>query len=586
MIDHLAGPGAPAASLALLAWGWPDLFAAVRGWLGWPYVLATIHVALALATSAHVVLFKRDGRAAVAWVGVIWLAPPAVGPLLYFIFGINRIQRRASRLRATGASPQDLFEEGAVLQQRRAGADGVTTVRRRAAPADATAHRRRPPSYGAAAGDRRVEAPGGVAAEQRRPAPGGAAADQRQPAPGAATADQRRPAPGGAATADHYGLAALRTCVGNVTGRELTHGNRVEPLINGDEAYPAMLEAITAAERSIALSTFIFDHDRAGERFVEALAAAHERGVTVRVLVDGVGVRYSRPRITRSLQARGVPFAKFLEPVLPPRSSYLNLRTHRKILVVDGRVGFTGGLNIREGCILELEPDYPVQDMHFRLEGPVVEHLMEDFSVDWEFTTGELLEGETWYPTLEAAGSVEARGIAAGPDENFETVYWTLLGALSAAEVSVRITTPYFIPDQTLIAALNLAALRGVSVEIVLPEHGNLRFVQWASTAQLWQVLINGCKVFFSPPPFDHCKLMVVDGEWVFVGSSNWDARSLRLNFEYNVECYDRALAAEINRIIDDKIAAARPTSYEEINARSRPVKLRDGIVRLAAPYL
>jgi len=297
-------------------------------------------------------------------------------------------------------------------------------------------------------------------------------------------------------------------------------------------------------------------------------------------------VRYSRPRITRSLQARGVPFAKFLEPVLPPRSSYLNLRTHRKILVVDGRVGFTGGLNIREGCMLELEPDYPVQDMHFRLEGPVVEHLMEDFSVDWEFTTGELLEGEIWYPTLEAAGSVEARGIAAGPDENFETVYWTLLGALSAAEVSVRITTPYFIPDQTLIAALNLAALRGVSVEIVLPERGNLRFVQWASTAQLWQVLINGCKVFFSPPPFDHCKLMVVDGEWVFVGSSNWDARSLRLNFEYNVECYDEALAAKINRIIDDKIAAARPTSYEEINARSLPVKLRDGIVRLAAPYL
>jgi len=518
MIDYLTVAALPTS----LAWGWPDIFDAISGWLGWPYVLATVHVALALVTSAHVVLFKRDVRAAVAWVGVIWLAPPAVGPFLYFIFGINRIQRRASRLQTTGWSPENMFEEGVV----------------------------------------RLRGTGGAFE------------------PGRST----RSAPSGAV--DTHRLAALRDLVGNVTGRPLTAGNAVTALVNGDEGYPAMLDAIDAARRSIALSTYIFDDDRAGNHFVKALAAAHDRGVAVRVLIDDVGLRYSRPPITGLLRARGVPFATFLKSLLPFRNPYINLRNHRKILVVDGRVGFTGGLNIREGCMLALEPAHPVQDMHFRLQGPVVRHLMEDFALDWGFTTQEVLQGELWRAEPETAGSIEARGIPDGPDEDLDATHWTLLGALAVAEESVRIATPYFIPDQTLISVLSLAAMRGVDVKIVLPERGNLRFVQWASMAQLWQVLINRCEVFLSQAPFDHSKLMVVDDTWALVGSANWDARSLRLNFEYNVECYDRAFAAQIGAIIDAKIAAGRPLSLEAVNSRSLLVKLRDGIVRLAAPYL
>jgi cardiolipin synthase len=180
-----------------------------------------------------------------------------------------------------------------------------------------------------------------------------------------------------------------------------------------------------------------------------------------------------------------------------------------------------------------------------------------------------------------------ARGIADGPDENFERLRMTLLGALSVARSSVFVVTPYFLPDATLINSLNVAAMRGVAVNIVLPEENNLRIVQWASTAQLWQVLERGCRVWLTPPPFDHTKLMIVDGAWVLLGSSNWDPRSLRLNFEFDLECYDRELAESLQQWLhDERLRHARTLTLAEVDGRRFPVKLRDGLVRLLSPYL
>jgi cardiolipin synthase len=264
----------------------------------------------------------------------------------------------------------------------------------------------------------------------------------------------------------------------------------------------------------------------------------------------------------------------------------INLRNHRKSLVVDGRVAFTGGMNIRLGHWLAKKPAHPVQDIQFRVEGPVVGQLQELFAEDWEFTTGEALRGEPWFPPLEGNGPVLARGIADGPDEDFEVLRWTLLGALASAQRSVRLLTPYFLPDRSLIAALNLAALRGVTVDIVLPERGNLPVVQWASTAHWWQVLERGCRLWVTPPPFDHSKLFVVDDAWVLVGSSNWDPRSLRLNFEGNLECYDTELAGRLAAWFDTRRAAGRRVTLEEVDARSLPVRLRDGLARLLTPFL
>jgi cardiolipin synthase len=196
------------------------------------------------------------------------------------------------------------------------------------------------------------------------------------------------------------------------------------------------------------------------------------------------------------------------------------------------------------------------------------------------------LEGEDWFPVIPSAGNVLARGIPDGPDEHFESFRHALLGAIACAESSIRVVTPYFLPDAALITALNVAALRGIAVDIVIPGENNILLVQWATTALLWQVVERGCRIWISPPPFDHSKVVVVDELVAFIGSSNWDPRSLRLNFEYNLECYDRELAAALATIVDERIANAHGVTLAELDGRTLPIRLRDGLARLASPYL
>jgi len=386
------------------------------------------------------------------------------------------------------------------------------------------------------------------------------------------------------ATSRH--LTSLARATDKVLSRPLLPGNRVELLVNGDAAYPAMLNAIAQARQSVTLCTYIFDRDEAGLAFVRALGEAVRRGVEVRVLIDATGTRYSWPSILGALKREGVRYARFLRTFPLWRLLEMNLRNHRKILVVDGRLGFTGGLNIRAGHWLSRRPKHPARDLHFRIEGPAVAHLQEVFADDWFFTTREALRGEKWFPELESRGPVIVRGVADGPDEDFEKLRWTILGALAAAQHSIRIATPYFLPEPAIISALNLAAMRGVAVDILLPSKSNLPFVQWASTAHWWQVLERGCRIWLSPPPFDHSKLFLVDDWWALVGSTNWDPRSLRLNFEFNVECYDRELATSLEDLVRSKIQQSRPLSLAGVDGRNLPRKLRDGVTCLFSPYL
>ena len=379
------------------------------------------------------------------------------------------------------------------------------------------------------------------------------------------------------------GLAMLGQ---HITQRPVMPGNDIRPLLNGDDAYPEMLAAIDGARRSVALLSYIFDSDRAGQPFLEALAGARDRGVEVRVLVDDVGSRYSRRNMVRELQSAGVVAASFLPTRVPRLFKYANLRNHRKILIVDGRIGFTGGTNIREGHWLSLSPDYPVQCVHFRLKGPVVAQLQEVFVVDWAFAAGEQLQGEIWFPEIARAGPIWARGIPDGPDEDFEKLSDAIQGALATSMKTVHIVTPYFLPETALIHALNVTAMRGVDVRIYLPEKNNIALVNWASTAMFWQLLEKGCRIFLTPPPFDHTKLLLVDGVWSLIGSTNWDPRSLRLNFEFNVECYDDALATQLQDLIDVKAQNAREVTLDEVDGRRFLIRLRDGLARLLTPYL
>jgi cardiolipin synthase A/B len=474
----------------------------------WGPLIAAFDMIVATLAVAHVVLNKRDVRAAIGWCGIIILTP-FLGTALYVLFGVNRLERKARKLRGKPASP-----------------------------AWSTTPGMSPFNSASLLGPLREQ------------------------------------------------YAPLATLVDKVSERPLLTGNKVELLRCGDDAYDAMFEAIDGATQSISLCTYIFDRDRIGKLFVEKLSAAKERGVDVRVIIDGVGVRYSWPSIKGLLAAAGIQYAVFLPNMVPWKWHYSNLRCHRKILVIDGRIGFTGGLNIREGHSLRLSPRHPIMDTHFCVGGPVVEHLQEVFASDWEFCTGESLDGEKWFPDIEPAGDALARGISDGPDLEHDKMRLTLAGAIASARKSLLIVTPYFLPDASLIDALNVADLRGVDVNVVIPQKNNLMMVQWASTAQLWQILRRGVQVWKSPQPFDHSKLMVIDDSWCIFGSSNWDPRSLRLNFEFNVECYSAPFAKAMADLIRQKIKHSRPVTLADVDGRSLAIKLRDGIVRLFTPYL
>lgn len=378
----------------------------------------------------------------------------------------------------------------------------------------------------------------------------------------------------------------LSKVVARVTRQQLLTGNHIELLRDGDEAYPSMIEAIEQAETSITLSTYIFDNDEAGKRFIDALCAAHERGVAVHVLVDSIGAHYTLPTAVRALRRAGVYAETFMPILRPGKFTFLNLRTHRKILVIDGDVGFTGGINIRQKHVLKEDPSEPTHDTHFRIEGPLVYHLQRINIEDWSFTTGEELGGEAYFPPLRSRGEMIGRGIPDGPDEHFENLHWVLQGALTAARDRVVIITPYFLPEDTLLDMLQLTAMRGVRVDILLPQRSNLFYIDWASAPSWAPLLKHGCNIWLTPEPFDHSKLMVVDGEWSLLGSANWDPRSLRLNFEFNVEVYSEELAGDIMVLAREKLAHATQITLEDYEQRSLFVRLRDGIFRLGTPYL
>jgi cardiolipin synthase len=471
-------------------------------------IVTVLHLSLAIGASCHIVLAKRDVRAAIGWIGLVWLSP-ILGTILYVLFGINRIHRKAHSLRR----------------------------------------------------------------RQRRSSPASSPKAKEQEVARALDAEARH-------------LGALVTYMDHLTGTPLTPGNKVELLDGGEAAFPAMIAAIDRAERSVGLASYIFNADAVGMKFVEALGRAVARGVEVRVLIDSVGARYHRPRIFEPLKAVSVPCAGFLPSFIPAFFPFFNLRLHRKILVIDGREGFTGGMNIDAEFDERVSGERARHDLHFRLVGPVVDTLRKVFADDWAFRTREVLDGPSWSAESSNEGEALARGVVDGPDESLDQLAFSYLGALNCARRSVAIVTPYFLPEPALIAALGAAAMRGVDVDIYLPAKNNLPPVQWACMAMLWQILERGCRVWAVSGTFDHAKIMLVDRSWSFFGSGNWDPRSLRLNFEFNVECYDPALAKVLEMQVESRRQRAAAITPIQLQTRSLPVKLRDGVARLFSPYM
>lgn len=381
-------------------------------------------------------------------------------------------------------------------------------------------------------------------------------------------------------------LAGINRLACDITNRNLLAGNAVTPLVQGDEAFPAMLAAIDGAYQSVTLLSYIFNDDAAGRPFLAALQRAMQRGVQVRVLIDAVGARYSRVSMVKQLRRAGVPVATFLPPRLTRLLAQANLRNHRKIMVVDGTLGFTGGMNISTSHWLSKQPPKAFQCLHFAVRGPVVTDLQRTFAIDWGFTTGESLQGSPWFADNAPCGPVLARGVSDGPDADIDHMRLVMLGALATARQRVRIVTPYFLPDNVLLTTLQVTALRGVAVDIVLPGRSNLPLFDWAMRPQFAELVASGCRVHLTGPAFDHTKLFLVDDAWSLIGSTNWDARSLRLNFEYNLECHDAALVRQLDVLVNERILRAHRLSSAELAAQSMAGRLRDRLVWLLSPYL
>ncbi len=327
-------------------------------------------------------------------------------------------------------------------------------------------------------------------------------------------------------------------------GPDWAEGNKVTILNNGDATFSAMLAAIRGARHTINFETFVYWKGDTPERFAQALAERARAGVTVNLLVDGVGGRKSKT-YHKELEAAGVNVVMYLPPgLLSAHKS--NYRTHRKVLVVDGKIGFTGGLGIGDEWNGNARNEKEWRDTHYRFEGPIVAQWQGVFADNWLEAKHEVLQGPHYYPPLSRAGNARASTVQSEPIEgrsNAELVYHM---AIANASESILLETPYFIPDDTLMKAMEEATRRGVKIQVILPGHHNdNRMVRRASQRRWPKLLAAGVRIFEYQPTFLHSKLLIVDGRFVSVGSINFDPRSMQINDEANLNVLDPAFARE-----------------------------------------
>jgi cardiolipin synthase A/B len=356
---------------------------------------------------------------------------------------------------------------------------------------------------------------------------------------------------------------AFRDSLAGQVGATFRSGNRIEPLLNGDQILPAMIAAIRAATNTVNLETYIWRTGKMSDAFIEALVERARAGVEVRCVADGMGTLSLKKEDLDRMRAAGVKFHRYNKP----RAHLLNrvnFRDHRKVMIVDGRVAFTGGACISDAWLGNAEHKELWRDTHFKVEGPTVAQIQSIFAMNWLKTEGESLVGAKFYPPLKPVGDVLALNFASGRQDGAETPRLLYLSAISAAQKRIRIEHSYFVPDEFSLKALLDARKRGVDVEIITPGNIDANIVRNASRS-LWPELLRaGVKFYEYHPAMLHCKILIVDDTFVTSGSVNFDERSFNINDESNFIAIDAALAA---RMIAD---------FERDKAQSKPIKLSD----------
>ena len=370
-----------------------------------------------------------------------------------------------------------------------------------------------------------------------------------------------------------YGIrdAQFQRAMGSLLGPGILPGNKATELLNGDQIFPSMLQAIRSAQRSITFETYIYWSGEIGKQFADALAERARAGVKVHVLLDWVGSGKLDDALLQEMQTAGVQVRKFHQPHWY-NWARLNNRTHRKLLVVDGAVGFTGGVGIAPKWTGAGQDAEHWRDTHFQIEGPVVAQMQATFLDNWLKVTGEVMHGDTYFPTLKAAGNSGAQMFSSSPSSGSESMQLMYQLAITAAERSIDLSMAYFVPDQLSRKILLDAMHRGVRLRMIVPgKITDSETVRSASRGSWGPLLAAGAEIYAYQPTMYHCKVMIVDKLLVSVGSTNFDNRSFRLNDEANLNLFDTDFAVRQTEVFEQDLARSRRVSLEEWE--NRPVK-------------
>jgi cardiolipin synthase len=362
-------------------------------------------------------------------------------------------------------------------------------------------------------------------------------------------------------------------------GPTIVSGNRVQDLQNGDEIFPAMLKAIRSAKKTITFETYIYWSGDIGKEMAEALAERARAGVKVAVLLDWVGSLKMDGELLKTMTDAGAKVERY-RPLHWYNLGRMNNRTHRKLLVVDGRVAFTGGVGVAEQWTGHAQDPDHWRDMHFQVEGPVVAQFQAAFNDNWIKTTGEVLNGDGYFPPSQKAGDMDAHMFISSPAGGSESMHLMYLMGIAAAEQSIDLQASYFVPDELIHKALIAARERGVKVRILVPgEHIDSDTVRLASKAEWGPLLQAGVEIHEYLPTMMHNKLLIVDQLMVSVGSTNFDVRSFRLNDEASLNVYDRAFAQKMTRVFEQDLKQTKRYTYEVWERRPLKEKLIERFV-------
>ena len=384
----------------------------------------------------------------------------------------------------------------------------------------------------------------------------------------------------------HYGVAdpEFARTMGNLLGPALVGGNATTTLLNGDQIFPAMLDAIRSAERTINFETFIYWSGQVGSDFTDALCERAAHGVKVHIIIDSLGASRMDGKSIKKMTDAGIEWVKYhpLRFYELGWTEKFNNRTHRKLLVVDGKVGFTGGVGIADEWLGDARSPKQWRDNHYLVRGPVVAQLQSAFLDNWMQATGRVLHGEEYFPPLDEHGQQWAQVFRSGPNGGGESMQLMFLLSLAAARQNIRLASAYFVPDRLTVEALVDARRRGVRVQIVVPgPHIDIEFVRRASRARWGDLLRAGVEIYEYQPTMYHCKQLIVDDLWVSIGSANVDNLSFRMNDEANLNVLDAQFAQEQARAFDDDLGHSKRITYRQWSKRPIGDKLYEGFATL-----